>query len=78
MTTTINYTVLKIQELNNAASEHFYNNISYETNEFHFKKPLSEKKYVSWENINDHIALKTVYAVPDEGNNFAPFEWHLN
>jgi hypothetical protein len=78
MTTTINYTVFKIQEINNETSGFAHNNISYETNEFTFKKPFAGKKYSSFQNIRDQIELKTPYTIPGKGNFSDLFEWHLN
>jgi hypothetical protein len=78
MTTTINYTVFKIQEINDKISGHTHNNIAYETNEFFFEKPLSEKKYVSHEDIKDIIELETNYVIPAKDDFSNLFEWHLN
>jgi hypothetical protein len=76
MTTTINYTVFKIQEIQDQTSGLAHNNITYETNEFSFNRPLSEKKYISWKKVSEHIALKIAY--PSTGQFAEIFEWHLN
>jgi hypothetical protein len=76
MTTTINYTVFKIHEINDQASGHAHNNIYYEINEFSFKKSLKEKKWLSSKDITDHI--KTISSVLEKGSYAGIFEWHLN